>query len=115
MFLSMFMPHIIGGGVRVRVRVYKCRTVRHPISPVYRNEKTNDAGTGPVLDQAKAVRHFLVRYRTENIMPECQCGRQFSGCRCPSYGPFKWVSMKVFGVLFIPLTWKDKNLNSLRE
>jgi hypothetical protein len=26
-----------------------------------------DAGTSPVSDQAKAVRHFLIRYRTENI------------------------------------------------
>jgi hypothetical protein len=46
--------------VRVRVRVYKClnaelsgiRSVR------YWTEKTNDAGTGPVPDQAKAVRHY---------------------------------------------------------
>ncbi len=30
-------------------------------------KKANDAGTGPVPDQAKAVRHFLVRYGTEII------------------------------------------------
>jgi hypothetical protein len=45
----------------------ECRTVRHPISPGYRNEKTNDAVNGPVPDQVKAVLHFLVRYRTEKI------------------------------------------------
>jgi hypothetical protein len=47
--------------VHVRVHVYKCqnaglsgiRSVR------YRTEKTNDAGNGPVQDQAKAVRHFF--------------------------------------------------------
>ncbi len=68
------MPHIIG--VCVRVRVYKCRnTGLSGIRSVrYRKEKI-DAGTSPVPDQAKAVRHFLIRYRTENIdagmpMPE---------------------------------------------
>jgi hypothetical protein len=30
-------------------------------------KKTNDAGTGPVPNQIKAVRHFLVRYWTEII------------------------------------------------
>jgi hypothetical protein len=31
-----------------------------------RMQKTNDAGTGPVSDQADAVQHFfLFRYRTE--------------------------------------------------
>ncbi len=67
MFLSMFMPHIIGVYVRVcvhvcvRVRVYKCRSAAlSGIRSVrYRNEKTNDAGTGLVPDQAKAVRHFF--------------------------------------------------------
>jgi hypothetical protein len=73
MFLSMFMPHITGVYVRmcvdvqvrvcvrVRVRMYKCwnaglsgiQSVR------YQNEKTNDAGTGLVPDQAKAVQHFF--------------------------------------------------------
>jgi hypothetical protein len=49
--------------VRVRVRVYKCRNAGLPgiRSVLYRNEKTNDAGTGPVPDQSKAVWHFLVR------------------------------------------------------
>jgi hypothetical protein len=55
--------------VRVRVRVYKCRNAGlSGIRAVrYQNEKTNDAGTGPVLDQAKAFRHFLFRYWTEII------------------------------------------------
>ncbi len=29
------------------------------ISVRYRNEKTNDAGNGPLPDQAKAIRHFF--------------------------------------------------------
>ncbi len=53
--------------VRVRVRVhvpvcvYKCRNaVLSVIQSVrYWNEKTNDAGNGPVPNQAKAVRHFF--------------------------------------------------------
>jgi hypothetical protein len=55
--------------VHVRVHVYKCRNVGlSGIRSVrYRNEKTNDAVNGPVPDQVKAVRHFLVRYRTEKI------------------------------------------------
>jgi hypothetical protein len=64
-FVCMFMCMF----VFVCVRVYKCwnaglssiRSVR------YRTEKTNDAGTSPVPEQAKAVRHFLVRYWTEII------------------------------------------------
>jgi hypothetical protein len=66
MFLSMFMPHIIGVcalqvHVHVRVRVYKCRNAGlSGIGSIrYQNEKTNDAGTGAVPDQAKAVRHFF--------------------------------------------------------
>jgi hypothetical protein len=69
----MIMPHIIGVRVRVcvcvrvhvcggvRVRVYKCRNagLSGIRSVWYRNEKINDAGTGPVPDQAKAVRHFF--------------------------------------------------------
>jgi hypothetical protein len=47
--------------VRVSVHVYKCRnaglfgirTVR------YRNKKTNDARTGLVPEQVKAVQHFF--------------------------------------------------------
>ncbi len=47
--------------VRVRVRVYKCRNAKlSGIRSVrYQTEKTNDAGTGLVPDQAKAVRHFF--------------------------------------------------------
>jgi hypothetical protein len=55
--------HVRGGvHVRVRVRVYKCGNAElSGIRSVwYRTEKTNDAGTGPVPDQAKAVRHFFV-------------------------------------------------------
>ncbi len=46
--------------VRARVRVYKCRNagLSDMRSVRYRNEKTNDAGNGPVPDQAKAIRHF---------------------------------------------------------
>ncbi len=55
--------------VRVRVRVYKCRSagLSGIRSVRYRTEKTNNAGNGPVPDQTKAVRHFLVWYRTEII------------------------------------------------
>jgi hypothetical protein len=48
-------------GVHVRVRMYKCRNAGlSGIQSVrYRNDKTNDAGTDPVPDQADAVRHFF--------------------------------------------------------
>jgi hypothetical protein len=36
----------------------ECRTVQHLISLVP-EKKTNDAETGPVPDQTKAVRHFF--------------------------------------------------------
>jgi hypothetical protein len=51
----------VRGGVHVRVRVYKCRNAElSGIRSVrYQTEKTNDAGTGPVPDQAKAVQHFF--------------------------------------------------------
>ncbi len=51
----------VRGGVRVRVRVYKGRNAElSGIRSVrYRTEKTYDAGTGPVPDQAKAVQHFF--------------------------------------------------------
>jgi hypothetical protein len=47
--------------VRVCVRVYKCRNagLSGIRSVRYRNEKTNDAGNGPVLDQAQAIRHLF--------------------------------------------------------
>ncbi len=77
----------VRGGVRVRVRVYKCqdaglssiRSVR------YRNEKTNDAGTGPVPDQAKAVRLFLVRYWIESIDAGMPMPALVSWMPMPSY------------------------------
>jgi hypothetical protein len=47
-------------------------------------KKANDAGTGLVPDQAKAVRHFSVQYRTEILMTECQC-RLVSWMPMPSY------------------------------
>jgi hypothetical protein len=35
-------------------------------------KKTNDAGTGPVPDQAKAVQHFFLSGTgLELLMPEC--------------------------------------------
>ncbi len=63
----MFMLHIIGvcacASVHVRVRVYKCRNAGMPDCPALDQSSTgikkiNDAETGPVPDQAKAVRHF---------------------------------------------------------
>ncbi len=47
--------------VHIRVRVYKCLNAElSGIQSVqYRNEKTNDAGTGPVPDHTKAVRHLF--------------------------------------------------------
>ncbi len=55
--------------VHVRVRVYKCQNagLSGIRSVWYRTEKTNDARNSPVPDLAKAVRHFLVWYRTEII------------------------------------------------
>jgi hypothetical protein len=49
------------GRVCVRVRLYKCRNagLSGTRSVWYRNEKTNDAGNGPVPDQAKAVQHVF--------------------------------------------------------
>jgi hypothetical protein len=56
------------------VCVCKCVCINAGLSGIrsvrYRNKKTNDAGTGSVPDQAKAVRHFLVRYQTEIIDAE---------------------------------------------
>jgi hypothetical protein len=54
------------------------QTVWHPISPVSGMKKTNDAGTGPVLDQVDEVRHFFGWYRTEimiagMLMPALVC------------------------------------------
>jgi hypothetical protein len=55
--------------VDVRVRVYKCWNVE--LSGIrsiwYRTEKNNDAGTGPVPDQAKTVWHFFGPVRTKII------------------------------------------------
>ncbi len=52
----------------------------------YRNEKTNDAGKGPVPDHAKAVWHFLVRYRTEIIDAGMPMPALVSWMPMPSYG-----------------------------
>ncbi len=77
-------------GVRVRVLVYKCRNAR--LSSIwsvwYRNKKkTNDAGTGLVPDQAKAVWHFfLVRYRTQIIDARMLMPTLVLWMPMPSYG-----------------------------
>jgi hypothetical protein len=57
----MFMLHIIGVHVCDCMFVFVCMNAGLTgIGSVrYRNEKTNDAGTGPIPDQAKAVRHFF--------------------------------------------------------
>ncbi len=52
--------------------VFVCINAGIPDSPASdqsgtRIKKTNDAGTGPVPDQAKAVQHILVRYWTKII------------------------------------------------
>ncbi len=63
--------------VRVRVSVYKCRKEKEKINagrpdcPASEQsgsgiKKTNDAVTGPVQDQAKAVRHFF------GPVPDCK-------------------------------------------
>ncbi len=49
-------------------------------------KKTNDAGTGPVPDQAKAVRHFFVRYRTGIIDAGVPMPALVSSMPMPSYG-----------------------------
>jgi hypothetical protein len=48
-------------GVHVHVRMHKCRNagLSGIRSVRYQNDKTNDAGTDPVPDQADAVRHFF--------------------------------------------------------
>jgi hypothetical protein len=58
--------HVRGGvclhvRVCVRVHVYKYQNAGLPSirSVQYRNKKTNDAGTGPVLNQAKASPAFF--------------------------------------------------------
>jgi hypothetical protein len=63
----------------------ECRTVRHPISLVP-NKKTNDARTVPVLDQAKAVRHLFVWYRTEIIDAGMPMPALVFWMPMPSYG-----------------------------
>ncbi len=76
--------------VCVRVRVYKCRNAGLPgiRSVQYWNERTNDAGTGAVPDQAKAVWHFFVRYRTESIDAGMPMPELVSWMPMPSYGNF---------------------------
>jgi hypothetical protein len=76
--------------VHLRVHVYKCwnaglsgiRSVR------YQTEKTNDAGNSPVPDLAKAVRHFLVRYRTEIIDAGMPMLALVSSMPMPSYAEY---------------------------
>ncbi len=73
-FMSMLNIHVTVHGhaahhrcvrvrvqVRVRIRVYKCRNagLTGIQSVRYWNERTYDAWTGPVPDQAKAVWHFF--------------------------------------------------------
>jgi hypothetical protein len=72
MFLSMFMPHIIGVCVCEGVFVFVCINAGMTDCPASDQsgtgiEKTNDAGTGPVPDQTKAVGFFWVRYQAEII------------------------------------------------
>jgi hypothetical protein len=59
MFVGVFM--CVRVFVCVHVHVYKCQNAE--LSGIwsvrYRTEKTNVAGTGPVPDQVKAVRHFF--------------------------------------------------------
>jgi hypothetical protein len=76
--------------VHVHVRVYKCPNARlSGIQSVwYRTGKTNDAGNSPVPDQAKAVRHFLVRYRTEIIDAGMPMPALVSSMAMPSYEYF---------------------------
>jgi hypothetical protein len=38
-------------------------------------KKTNDAGTGPLPEEGKAVRNFLVRYRESATMNAERCRR----------------------------------------
>ncbi len=66
MFLSMFSPvHIRSVCVYecVFVCVFVCINARMPDCPTSDQSSTemkiNDAGNGPVLDQAKAMRHFF--------------------------------------------------------
>jgi hypothetical protein len=68
MFLSIFMPHIIGLCARkclfVCMFVFVCINAGMPECPASDQsgtgiKKTNDAGTGPVPHQTKAVRHFF--------------------------------------------------------
>jgi hypothetical protein len=61
----------------------ECQTVQHPVR--YRNEKTNDTRTDLVLDQADAVRHFLVRYRTEIMDAGMPMPALISSMLMPSY------------------------------
>ncbi len=98
--------------VRVRFRVRVCVCVRvheHFVcinaglsgirSVRYRNEKTNDAGNGPVPDQVKAVRHFLVWYQTEIIDNGMLKPALVFSMPIPSYGAgtvnMTWFSLAI--------------------
>ncbi len=59
-------------------------------------KKTNDAGTGPVPDQGKAVRHFLVRYRTEIIDAGMPMPALVSWMPMPSYAKYHPLSGEIF-------------------
>ncbi len=76
--------------VHVSVRVYKCRNagLSGIRSVRYQTEKTNNAGNSPVPDLAKAVRHFLVRYRTEIIDAGMPMPALVSSMPMPSYAEY---------------------------
>jgi hypothetical protein len=75
--MSMLHVHVHAAQcVCVRVRVYKCWNAELSGIPSvqYRIEKINNAGTGPVPDQAEAVQHFFWSGTgLELLMPECRC------------------------------------------
>jgi hypothetical protein len=72
--------------VCVRVRVYKCRTVRHPISPVPEWKKLTMPG--PIRYRTKPAQSgiSLVRYRNEIMDAGIPMPALLSSMPMPSYG-----------------------------
>jgi hypothetical protein len=83
----------------------ECQTVQHLISLIP-ERKTNNAGTDPVPDQAKAVRPFLFYYRTEIIDAEMLMPALVSSMPMPTYVKtylliLPWILFYLMGLCLI--------------
>ncbi len=72
----------------------------------YQNKKTNDAGTGPVPDQAKAVRHFFGPVPDWNFDAGMPMPALVSWMPMPSYAKTQLLQVRIWrtSCLRIPLT-----------